>query len=416
MRRRGVPPAFWAPLRRDPLLMVADKLIAPGARVLAWFSPAGTPRAEVERARRDRTRELVLVDRQVVAADEDVVSFVFADPRGAALRSWRPGAHLDVLLPSGRMRQYSLCGDPDDPLHYRIAVRRIANGGGSIELHDRLRVGDRVGIRGPRNAFPLALPGSPHRLRFVAGGIGITPILGMMRAADRAGADWSMIYTGRHRDSLPFLDEIAHYGDRVTIRTDDVAGLPTGADLVPDLAPNLAVYVCGPPPLLEVVGARVARAPDVELHQERFSPPPIRDGAPFTVQLGWGGPVLDVPADRTVLDVVAQAQPAVSYSCRQGFCTTCKVRVLSGAVDHRDTVLNDAQRAQGDALICVSRAARGERLVLDVAAAAPEPAAVERDPLRRRVGFAPAPHRAQRARLARAIPKRIRLGGVSRVP
>ncbi|GAB2536942.1 PDR/VanB family oxidoreductase [Nocardia heshunensis] len=364
MRRRGVPPAFWAPLRHDPLLRVADKLIAPGARVLAWMSPQGrTIRPPVA-----RTAQLVLVDREVVAADADVVSFVFAHPRGAVLRPWRPGAHLDVVLPSGLLRQYSLCGDPDDPFHYRIAVRRIPDGGGSVELHDRLRIGDRVEIRGPRNAFPLTLtgPGAGRRVRFVAGGIGITPILGMLRAADRAGMDWSLMYTGRHRDSLPFLDELTRYGHRVRVRTDDVDGLPPGRDLVPTLDPGLAVYVCGPPAMLEVVGARVADAPGVELHWERFSPPPIHDGRAFRVQLGRGGPILDVLADRTALSVVVQARPSVSYSCRQGFCTTCKVRVLSGTVEHRDTVLNDAQRAQGDMLLCVSRAEPGHPLVLDL--------------------------------------------------
>ncbi|WUD61473.1 PDR/VanB family oxidoreductase [Nocardia sp. NBC_00511] len=363
LRGRGVPPAFWAPLRRDPLLMVADKLIAPGARILALLSPRGMPRETYGHA-----RELVLVDREPVAADADVVSFVFAHPRGAVLRTWWPGAHLDVVLPSGRMRQYSLCGDPDDPFHYRIAVRRIPGGSGSIELHEELRPGMRVGFRGPRNAFPLSLTGhlgTSPRLRFVAGGIGITPILGMVRAADRAGADWSLIYTGRHRDSLPFLDELAGYGDRVTVRTDDIDGLPTGEDLVPQPDSELAVYVCGPPALLDVVAARVAHVPGLEFHHERFAPPPIVDGQPFTVQWGGGGPVLEVPADRSVLSVVAETDPAVSYSCRQGFCATCKVRVLAGTVEHRDTVLDAAQRAQGDMLICVSRGLPGQRLVLD---------------------------------------------------
>ncbi|MFJ4654921.1 PDR/VanB family oxidoreductase [Nocardia sp. NPDC088792] len=366
MRARGVPPAFWAPLRHDPLLRLADKLIAPGARVLAWLSPHGTPIASPAGI---HTRQLVLVEREVVAADQDVVSFVFAHPQGAVLRSWRPGAHLDVVLPSGSVRQYSLCGDPDDPFHYRIAVRRIPGGSGSIELHDQVWPGVRIGIRGPRNAFPLTLTGhdfGARRIRFIAGGIGITPILGMLRAAERAGADWSMIYTGRHRDSLPFLDEILRYGSRATVRTDDLHGLPTGADLVPDLDAKQAVYVCGPPPLLDAVAARVVTTPHIEFHHERFSPPPIHDGQPFTVQLGWGGKILDVPADRTLLSVVAEAEPSVAYSCRQGFCTTCKVRVLMGAADHRDTVLNDAQRSQGDMLICVSRAAPGARLVLDL--------------------------------------------------
>lgn len=363
-RVRGVPPSFYAPWNHDPLLMVADRLIGPVARLLALFSPDGKSPPPVR-----HTRELVLVERETLAVDTDVVSFVFAHPNGAALRPWRPGAHLDLVLPSGLVRQYSLCGDPADVVHYRIAVRRIPNGSGSVELHDALRPGARVGVRGPRNAFPFAIADgreSLRRMHFVAGGIGITPILGMVRAADRAGVDWSMVYTGRHRAALPFLDELARYGDRVVVRTDDVDGLPTGADLVPRLEPGIAVYCCGPVPMLDAVAARVARAPDVEFHYERFTPPPIHNGAPFTVQLGCAGPVLDVPADRSVLDVVAEVVPAVPYSCRQGFCTTCKHRVLAGTVDHRDTVLEDAQRSQGDMLICVSRAPEGMRLVLDI--------------------------------------------------
>ena len=160
----------------------------------------------------DRTRVLRVVDRQTVAHDENVVALTFAAADGGPLPRCHPGAHIDVGLPSGRLRQYSLCGDPDRTDVYRIAVRRIpGGGGGSIEVHDVLEVGATATTQGPRNAFPLTVPGygSPtKRFRFIAGGIGITPILPMLALARRLGVDWSMVYAGRTRDSLPFIDEV----------------------------------------------------------------------------------------------------------------------------------------------------------------------------------------------------------------
>ena len=161
----------------------------------------------------DRVIALTVVDRQVVAHDQDVVALTLAATDGRPLPRWHPGAHLDIHLPSGRLRQYSLCGRPRRHADtYRIAVRRIGDGGGgSIEVHDELSVGATVTTHGPRNAFPLTVPGygSPtQRFRFIAGGIGITPILPMLALAERLGVDWSMVYAGRSRDSLPFIDEV----------------------------------------------------------------------------------------------------------------------------------------------------------------------------------------------------------------
>ena len=150
---------------------------------------------------------------------------------GAPLPPWHPGAHVDIHLPSGRVRQYSLCGEPARRDVYRIAVRRIPDsGGGSVEVHEALQIGTQVMTNGPRNAFPMTVPGhgSPTRqLRFIAGGIGITPILPMLAHAAGLGVAWSMVYTGRSRGSLPFLDDVAVFGDRVDVRTDDVHGVPT---------------------------------------------------------------------------------------------------------------------------------------------------------------------------------------------
>ena len=211
------------------LVTVGDAIISSGLAVATAIRRPGTP------ATVDRQIRLRLLTRQVVAHDQDVVALTFGSADTCALPRWHPGSHIDVHLPSGLIRQYSLCGDPDQQGTYRIAVRRIPDGGGgSIEAHT-LAVGDVITTSGPRNAFPMTVPGfgSPtQRLRFIAGGIGITPILSMLHRAERLGIDWSMIYTGRSTDTLPFSHELRRFGSRVTIRTDDVDGLPTADDLL----------------------------------------------------------------------------------------------------------------------------------------------------------------------------------------
>ncbi|MBF6229502.1 oxidoreductase [Nocardia abscessus] len=349
---------------RDRAVRVLDAVAS--AR-LRWTTLVNRrdPRPRVD----DRRLALVVTERRIEARDQDVVSLRLAAPDGRVLPPWRPGAHLDLELPSGRLRQYSLCGDPADVRAYRVAVRRIPEGGGgSVEVHDALPVGSPIVVRGPRNAFPFAVPGhgSPAtRLHFVAGGIGITPILPMARLAHRLGIEWTMVYTGRSRDTLPFLDEIAGFGDRVVVRTDDEHGLPDAAALLPGVGPDTAVYCCGPVPMITLIADTVREMPYVELHSERFSPPPIVNGKPFEIQFASTGEVLEVGADRSALDAILQARPDRPYSCRQGFCRTCKVRVLAGEPDHRDTVLTAAEREVGEMLVCVSRA-DGGRLVLDL--------------------------------------------------
>lgn len=312
---------------------------------------------------------LDVVARAEETADGSVASIVLAAPDGRQLPEWWPGAHLDVHLPSGRMRTYSLCGDYRDRSRYRIAVRLIADGGGgSIEAHDVLQVGSSVTIRGPRNAFPFAPPGagsSARHVHFVAGGIGITPILSMIELCAARGINWSLVYAGRDVDSLPFLEELARNGDHVTVLTDDRHGMPTAASLLLGVEAGDAVYCCGPPPMIDLVRTSVRELPGTELHVERFSPAPVVDGAAFTVELARSGDVVDVSAESTVLDAVRAGRPQIAYSCQQGFCGTCVTTVLEGTPEHRDTILTDQQRADGQMLICVSRATAGSRLVLD---------------------------------------------------
>ncbi|PYC76839.1 oxidoreductase [Streptomyces tateyamensis] len=339
-----------------------------------------SPRRPESRGRAPLT--LVVTAHRPVA--EEVVELHLADPAGAPLPAWQPGAHLRLTLPSGRQRHYSLCGDPADRFGYRIAVRRITGGGGgSVEIHDELHLGARLTARRPRNGFAFC---GEAQVLLVAGGIGITPLLPMAREAQRRGLDWHLVHAGRSRASMPFTEELtalaatgvppAGGGGRVTLLA---GGVPTGAELLARAVAGGAVYCCGPAPMLAAVqealdaldgppasGRQAPRRRPTALHFERFGAAPIADGRPFTLQLGPGGRTLPVPADRSALDVLREADPDQPYSCHQGFCGTCKVQLLAGTPEHRDRRLTAEERAAGALLPCVSRAAEGETLVLEV--------------------------------------------------
>lgn len=307
-----------------------------------------------------RTIDAVITKREMVTPD--VVALTFAEPQGGLLPEWTPGAHIDVRLPSGHVRQYSLCGEPGRRTDYRIAVRRIADGGGgSIEMHEAFHEGDTLTFEGPRNGFHLGT--CEDDVLFVIGGIGVTPILPMMRKARARGIGWRAIYAGRSREHMPLLDEVLAVGEgRVDVWADDEQGrFATAEDLLAGAGPRTAVYVCGPTPMLESVRiARDAHA-DAPLHYERFSAAPIIDGAPFELELARSGKVLSVPADRSALAVMLDEDPTTPYSCQQGFCGTCKVGVLAGQVERHGRTAE----ADDEMLVCVSRS-RGERIVLDI--------------------------------------------------
>ncbi|WP_261719958.1 PDR/VanB family oxidoreductase [Streptomyces sp. FZ201] len=305
--------------------------------------------------------ELVVRERRLIA--DGVLALTLADPLGAPLPVWAPGAHIDLLLAPGLERQYSLCGDPADRTSWRIAVLREEHGrGGSAYAHERLGLGDKVRFRGPRNHFALR---TAPRYRFVAGGIGITPILPMLAAAEAAGAEWSLLYGGRSRSSMAFAGELARYGDRVTLAPEDETGLldlPPVLDHLPD---GTLVYCCGPGPLLDAVAAR---CPADRLHVERFRPKEQlgHEEGEFEVVLARSGRRLTVPPGVSVLDAVRAAGVEVLYSCTEGTCGTCETEVVEGTPDHRDSLLTEDERAAGETmLICVSRC-RGKRLVLDL--------------------------------------------------
>ena len=308
----------------------------------------------------------VRVVEKTVAA-HGVVALRFAALSGEDLPPWEPGCHVDVVVDGVAERQYSLCGDPEDRSSYRLGVLRDEGGrGSSRHLHDVLAVGDELVLRGPRNNFHFR---EAPRYRFVAGGIGITPILTMVAAAEAAGADWSLLYGGRRRDSMAFLDELAAYGEKVLVRPEDDHGLLDLATYFADLEPGVLVYCCGPEPLLQAVESQASDWPARTLRLERFSPKAMAEpqGADsFEVVLDKSGKTLSVPPDKSILEVVREARVPVLSSCTEGTCGTCETAVIDGTPDHRDSILDEEERAENDCMmICVSRSLTPQ-LVLDL--------------------------------------------------
>ncbi|QIY74323.1 2Fe-2S iron-sulfur cluster-binding protein [Streptomyces sp. RLB1-33] len=306
---------------------------------------------------------------EVRAEAAGVVSLVLAARGGRALTAWTPGAHVDVILSRDLVRQYSLTSAPDGPT-WRIAVlREPESRGGSAHLHDRVRPGDTLLVGTPRNTFPLDL--TADRYVFVAGGIGITPILPMAAAAEEAGKDWKLLYLGRSARSMAFTAELARYGEKVRLHRDDESGI---ADLTDELdrlgSEDACLYACGPTGLLAAVEKYAAASPGARLALERFTSGsaegyPREDDRAFTVETRDGREI-EVGAQQSVLDALSAAGIRTLSSCREGACGTCETAVLAGVPDHRDQVLSDEERAAGDTMmICVSRC-RGDRLVLDV--------------------------------------------------
>ncbi|KWI60341.1 PDR/VanB family oxidoreductase [Burkholderia cenocepacia] len=303
----------------------------------------------------------------------DICGFEFVSDDGSPLPGFTAGAHIDVHLPGGLVRQYSLCNHPAQADRYQIAVLRDAEGrGGSRAIHDAVRQGDTVRISAPRNHFPLATRAAHHLL--LAGGIGVTPILSMAERLSSSGEPFAMHYCARSTERMAFVERIAAsaFRDRVRLHVDD--GEPAQRfDLAAVLAAAPAgthLYVCGPRGFMDAVlnEARARNWAEERLHYEFFSGVVETSAAdrPFQVRIASSGRVIDVPAECTVVAALAANGVDVLTSCEQGVCGTCLTRVLDGEPEHRDSYLTDDEKAAGDQFLpCCSRS-RSAMLVLDL--------------------------------------------------
>jgi ferredoxin-NADP reductase len=300
---------------------------------------------------------------------EGVVSVHLRQPDNGELPAWAPGAHVDLYLPGGIIRQYSLNGTSADRLTWRVSVLLDpASRGGSRAVHENLRAGATVDVVGPRNNFPLV--GCAEYL-FIAGGIGITPILPMLAQASASGARWSLLYGGRSRSGMAFLPELARHGERVQVRPQDECGLLDLESFLGAPREGTAVYCCGPEPLLAAVERVCATWPRGTLHTERFAAGPQAPAdpgveQPFEVELRRTGRTITVPAGKAILEALEDNGIEPPNACREGICGTCETKVLEGIPDHRDSLLSPEERAANDTMmICVGRALC-PRLVLDL--------------------------------------------------
>ncbi|WP_419736539.1 PDR/VanB family oxidoreductase [Pseudomonas sp. COR18] len=315
----------------------------------------------------DETLTLQITD--LIAEAKGVMVVELRAPSGEALPPFKPGAHIELHLPGDIVRQYSLCNDARERHRYCVGVGLSPTSrGGSRHVHQSLRLGDTLTVSPPRNHFPLDedAPG----FVFFAGGIGITPVWSMIQWCEANHRLWHLYYLVRSRQRAAFLEQLQAFGDRVTMHADDQAGgLFDVAAAIGQQPSHVHFYTCGPTPLMLAVEAAASGFPEEQVHFEWFTPKaPANDATdkPFTVQLARSGKSLEVPADKSILQVLEANGLRVESSCREGTCASCEICVLEGTPDHRDSVLTAAERRKNDVMmICVSRAF-SESLVLDL--------------------------------------------------
>jgi len=317
------------------------------------------------------TEQLGMVPLRVTRNDpiaEGIHLLEFRDAGGKELPKFSAGAHITIRVPNGLLRKYSLCNDPAERDRYQVAVKREANGrGGSSTLIDRAKPGNELYVTAPVNDF--ALPQRAQNFLFIAGGIGITPIMAMIRQVQAEGKRFRLYYCTRSPETTAFIDELSkpEYKDKVVIHHDH--GDPAQSlDLKPVLAERKNrehLYCCGPRPLMEAVRAMTDHWSSTAVHFEAFSEAEIHKASdrPFKLKLAKSGKVFEVPADKTIMEVLREHGFEVPSSCETGTCGTCRTRLLAGQADHRDLVLAEHERGN-NIMICVSRA-RADEITID---------------------------------------------------
>ncbi|MCB1395309.1 MAG: oxidoreductase [Rhodobacter sp.] len=313
--------------------------------------------------------------RQMRYEADTVLSVGFETLDGSPLPRAEPGAHVDVILSDDLRRSYSLTQALDGTTPgCTVAVHRNpASRGGSAFVHEGLRVGDRLRLSRPKNHFPLNEAAAQSVL--IAGGIGITPMLAMIRRLAEAGRPWHLHYAARKRSAAAFLAELdacvaASGGQgRVTTHFDDEANgaLIDIAGIIAAAGPEVHFYCCGPEPMLAAYEAAARGVPKDRVHAEYFSAreEASREGG-FDVVLNRSGKTLHVEPGKTILDVLIANRVSVPFACTEGTCGTCETRVIEGRPDHRDVILTDEERANGDTIMVCCSGSKSARLVLDL--------------------------------------------------
>lgn len=306
------------------------------------------------------------------AEAEGVLGVELRSPSRSALPGFEPGAHVDVALPNGLTRQYSIASSAADTSRYCLGIGLApASRGASRYAHEQLRLGDRLQVGTPRSLFRVDTSAAGHL--FVAGGIGITPILSMIRWCVEHGREWRLLYCVRSRGAAAYLDRLASQANRFVVHADDEHGgarVDLGAALR-DMPAGWHVYCCGPGPMMDAL-SQCAGDAGIEpgaVHFERFGADTDRSDKPngaFEVSLLRHGGRFTIPTGQSILSVLEANGLSLPSACREGLCRSCEVSLVSGAADHRDYVLSEDERAANQSiLICVSRAQGGE-LVLDI--------------------------------------------------
>lgn len=303
---------------------------------------------------------------------DDVKTLEMRAVDGAVLPRFTAGAHIDLLLPGGLIRSYSLCNSQAEPDRYVVAVRRQDNGkGGSLAVHKALRTGAEILIHPPRNNFPL-VPDAEHSV-LIAGGIGVTPIMSMILQLEALGRSWELHYSSTSRQRAAFLDSLAvferakpgrvhfHFDDEHKGAVLDIAACLRGAPA------QAHFYCCGPTPMLAAFKAQTEKLPDSHIHIEHFSSDVVhtKDGT-FEVEFRRLGKIVTIAEGQTILEAAIELGCDVPYSCQEGVCGSCEVTVLEGIPDHQDEVLSRQEReANTKMMICCSRS-KSPKLVLDI--------------------------------------------------
>lgn len=300
---------------------------------------------------------------------EQIRSFELHDVHGQALPSFTAGAHIDLHLPNGMVRSYSLMNSPQERHRYLIGVLHTnPSRGGSRCVHKELQLGDTIRISAPRNAFPLNEQAKHSVL--IAGGIGVTPFMSMVKRLSQLQRSWQLYYCARSRASAAFVQELESYGERVEFAFDDERG-GNGLDLASIIAVSPGgsdFYCCGPAGMLAAFQSAAESLPPQRRHIEYFTPPPADPATQtgFIVELARAGKSVNVPPGQTILAALRDAGIEVPYSCEQGLCGTCETRVIAGVPDHRDAILGDAERASNTTMMICCSGSHSDRLVLDL--------------------------------------------------